>query len=103
MAYIYDNGRYKVTDKSKYFQGNQFINHIIDQHGIVGTPTFMFKRAALLDVHGFYNTPIRQEYMLILKILAKGYIGVHHNDILVDIKTSFDGISVGKMIKKLLH
>ncbi|HHN8582287.1 TPA: glycosyltransferase family 2 protein [Providencia rettgeri] len=100
MAYIYNNGKTKVTNKEKYFQGNQLINHVIDQHAIVGTPTFMFKREALVNVDGFYDTPIRQEYMLILKILAKGYIGVHHNDVLVDIKTSFDGISVGKNDKK---
>lgn len=96
MAYVYPNGQRKVSNKKKYFDGNQFINHIVDQHAIVGTPTFMFKRTALIDVDGFFNTPIRQEYMLILKLLAGGYTGFYHNDVLVDVITSLDGISVGK-------
>lgn len=96
MAYVYTNGQKKISDKKRYFDGDQFINHVVDQHAIVGTPTFMFKRTALIDVDGFFNTPIRQEYMLILKILAKGYTGFYHDDVLVDVITSLDGISVGK-------
>lgn len=102
MAYIYPGGRKVETNKEKYFLGNQFVNHIVDQHAMVGTPTFMFKKSALLSVNGFYNTPIRQEYMLLLKILSKGFKGYYHSDVLVDINTSFDGISVGKNDKKAL-
>lgn len=96
MSYV-DGGRItRTTDKSKYFSGDLLKNHILDSHAIVGTPTFLFKKEALLGVGGFFNTPIKQEYMLVLRLLSNGYVGAHEPSSLVFINTNLDGVSVSK-------
>ncbi len=95
----YDTGI--VDNKKRYYLGNQLKNHLLNQHGIVGTPTFMFRKKIFIEVSGFENVPIRQEYILILKILLKGYIGDYIEENLVLIKTSEDGITGSLTPEKL--
>lgn len=83
-----------VSNKKKYYETeNMLKTHIMNQHGIVETTVFMFRRDVLNEVKGFELISIRQEYMLILKILEKGYIGKYIEENLVRYKDTGESLT----------
>ncbi|MDX8334911.1 glycosyltransferase family 2 protein [Candidatus Cetobacterium colombiensis] len=90
-----------TTKTKKYFEGNLLKNHILNLHGIVGTISFLFRTDVLKEVNGFSKVSIRQEYMLILKILLKGYKGIHLDKNLVTLNCTGESITRTKNEKKV--
>lgn len=91
-----------VSNKKKYYETeNMLKTHILNQHGIVETTVFMFRKSVLDEVNGFEIISIRQEYMLILKILEKGYIGKYIEENLVRYKDTGESLTRTKNEKKV--
>lgn len=91
-----------VSNKKKYYEtDNMLKTHILNQHGIVETTVFMFRKSVLDEVNGFEIISIRQEYMLILKILEKGYIGKYIEENLVRYKDTGESLTRTKNEKKV--
>lgn len=64
---------------------------------ITGTPTFMFKRQVLLDVGGFDDVVMGQEYYLMQKVLLGNYkIGYYPDCYIKAYRTNAEAISTGK-------
>lgn len=91
-----------VSNKKKYYEtDNMLKTHILNQHGIVETTVFMFRKSVLDEVNGFEIISIRQEYMLILKILEKRYIGKYIEENLVRYKDTGESLTRTKNEKKV--
>ena len=91
-----------VSNKKKYYEtDNMLKTHIMNQHGIVETTVFMFRKDVVDEVNGFEVISIRQEYMLILKILEKGYVGKYVEENLVRYKDTGESLTRSKNEKKV--
>ncbi len=63
---------------------------------ITGTPTFMVKKSVLLDINGFDNVPMGQEFYLMMKIInSDAKIGYVSQNNIVAYRTSLEAISTG--------
>ena len=63
---------------------------------ITGTPTFMVKKSVLLDINGFDNVPMGQEFYLMMKIInSDAKLGYVSQNNIVAYRTSLEAISTG--------
>lgn len=103
MDCILANSTIIKTNTKEYFQKNNLLKeHLMNLHGIVGTTSFLFKTEVLKYINGFENVSIRQEYMLILKILSQGFVGLHLDKSLVTLTCEGESITRTKNEKKVI-
>jgi len=81
MEIRYPDGKRKKTNRHELFSNGrpQLENHLlrVTGFGFVGTPSFLFRTSALIAVGGFPRVKIRQEYTLLLALLASGATGIY--------------------------
>ena len=97
MEIQYPDGKRKKTDRHELFSNGrpQLENHLlrVTGFGFVGTPSFLFRTSALMAVGGFPRVKIRQEYALMLAILASGATGIYLGRPTVVVHVSAAGIT----------
>ncbi|WP_293722859.1 glycosyltransferase family 2 protein [uncultured Cetobacterium sp.] len=102
MDFISNGLVISTSNTKRIFEETSLLkSHLLNLHGIVGTISFLFKREILNEIGGFSNVSIRQEYMLILKILSKGYNGIHLDKNLVAVNCDGESIIRTKNERKV--